>query len=113
MHKARALLHRYSPRLFARLVKIGPVQTDLCPQCAHSFYLIPIGILSRAIDPNRHIEEMSGIGQRLTVVSGAGTDDAHRPLLHAQIPHQIDATPHLKSAYRLHILAFYVVLTAE
>src|SRR5205823_3712696 len=100
-----AVLRGQPLTMFASLIEVLAVANDLRAKPADRFDLDRVRAFGYADDrPNS--EESRGIGDRLSVVSGGGSDDTAASLVVGQLRHQIDPAADLEGADRLVVLVF-------
>jgi hypothetical protein len=79
------------------------VEDELGAEAAHRGDLDRVRVLGDA-DRRLHAEEAGGIGDRLSVVSGRGGDDAAFAFFLVELGDQVDPAPDLEGADRLVVL---------
>src|SRR5439155_10730846 len=100
-----AVLRGQPLTMFASLIEVLAVANDLRAKPAVRFDLDRVRALGYA-DDRSNSEESSCIGDRLSMVSGGGSDDTAASLVVGQLRHQIDPTADLEGADRLMVLVF-------
>src|SRR5262249_15804301 len=86
-----------------RLIKVASMKTNFRAEIAHRLQLRWINFFGGSVNNDASVEELPGVSDRLTMVSGRSRDDR---LVSTSVPllaHEIHTATHLERAHGLQV----------